>query len=182
MTLAALFPAPVSLSPSGEDPLIDTIKSFRAQVEHFCANLTHIVDEYVDDTLYDAMQLQDSANELEILISILSKRHAGFLERKQEVINNCQAAGHTREGNLKIVSKESQGRRSVDRVLLLKERPDVYQVLLNSKIEAVKVDYTPTIADLKTILKKRHEVYLKPGEITVTYDIEIILKEDGNDN
>lgn len=176
MTQAALFPS-VSITPSGDDPLIDCIKMFGIHCEHFSQDLTRTVDEFVDTTLYDAMELRDGAREIETIIGILSKRRTGLLEKAQDIIDTCQATGHLQEDNLRIVSKESQGRRSVDKDLLLQERKDVYDLLLNTKIEAVKLDYTPTIADLKTILKKQHELYLKPGEITVTHDIEIILEE-----
>ena len=176
MTQAALFPPSVSVTYAGDDPLIDLIKSFSRRSDAFGQDLTGVIDEYVDDTLYDAMQLREAAGHLNDIIGILSKSRTTLLEKAQTTIDDCQAAGHIKEGNLEIVPKVSQGRRSVDRDLLLKERKDVYDLLLNTKIESVKIDYTPTIADLKTILKKRHEAYLKPGEITTTYDIEIILE------
>jgi len=194
MTQVALFDAPpVSLTPSGDDPLIDCIKSFGVHGEHFCQDLTLVIDEYVDDTLYDAMELRTAAKELDTIIGILSKRRTGLLEKSQQIINECQAAGHIKEGNLEIVPKVSQGRRSVDRELLIKDRKDVFDLLKMNKINAVNLEhtstlaeietsYTPTITDLKALLKKHHEAYLKPGEIITTYDIAIILEEDENGN
>lgn len=176
MTQAALFSS-VSLTPSNDDPLVDCIKMFGVHCEHFSEDLTRTVDEYVDETLYDALELREASRELETIIGILSKRRTGLLEKAQDIIDTCQATGHLQDGNIRIISKESQGRRIVDKNLLLQKRKDVYDLLLNTKIEAVKLDYTPTIADLKTILKKQHELYLKPGEITVTHDIEVILEE-----
>jgi len=175
MTRAALITTPVSMTPSADDPLIDVIKSFGTRAEAFSKDLTQTLEEYVDTTLYDAMLLREGAEELRTLIGILTKRHEGLLKLAQEIINNNQAAGHTKDGNLKIVPKESQGRRSVDRDRLIQERPDVYNQLLKKKIESIKIEYTPTIADLKTLLKKRHEEYLKPGEISIIYDVEIIM-------
>ena len=178
MTQAALFDAPpVTIAPSQDDPIIDVIKSFAARVEHFGEDLTESIDEYLDETLYDAMMLRDAHRELATIIGMLSKRNTSLLEKAQEIIDNCQKTGRIKEGNLEIVSKESQGRRSVDKDKLVQERPDVFNLLLNTKIESVKIEYTPTIADLKTILKKRHEDYLKPGEITVTYDLAVILAD-----
>jgi hypothetical protein len=182
MTQAALIKTPVSMTQSDDDPLIDVIKSFGTRAEAFSQDLTQTIEEYLDTTLYDAMLLREGAEELKTLIGILTKRHEGLLKMAQEIINNNQAAGHIKEGNLEIVPKESQGRRSVDRDRLIQERPDVYNQLLNTKIESIKIEYTPTIADLKTLLKKRHEEYLKPGEISIIYDIEIILEEGENDN
>jgi hypothetical protein len=167
----------ISVTQSKNDPLMDVIKTFGTRVDRFCEDLSLTVTEFVDDTLYDAMELREDARELETIISIISKRRTGLLEKAQQIIDECQAAGHTEEDNLKIVSHLSQGRRTVDRDLLLKERKDVYDLLLNMKVESVKIDYTPTIADLKTVLKKRHEAYLKPGEISTTYDLEVILPE-----
>jgi hypothetical protein len=178
MTQAALFDTPqVNTAPSHDDPLLDVIKTFGARVDRFCEDLTSTITEYVDETLYDAMQLREATGEIDTIISMLSKRKAGLLEKAQQIIDDCQRTGHIQEGNLQIVSKESQGRRSVDRDLLIKERKDVFDLLLTTKIESIKIDYLPTIADLKTILKKRHEAYLKPGEITIIYDLEVLLPE-----
>jgi len=178
MTQAALFDTPpVTLTPSKDDPIIDVIKSFAARVEHFGEDLTASIDDYLDETLYDAMMLRDAHRELSTIIGMLSKRNTSLLEKAQEIIDANQAAGHTRDGNLEIVSKESQGRRSVDKDKLVQERPDVFNLLLNTKIESIKIEYTPTIADIKTILKKQHENYLKPGEVTVTYDLAVILPD-----
>jgi hypothetical protein len=178
MTQSALFDAAhqISLAPSNDDPLIDCIKMFGKHCDHFSEDLTRTVDEFCDETLYDAMELRSAARELETVIGIISKRRTGLLEKAQNIINICQAAGHTREGNLQVISKESQGRRSVDRDKLIQERKDVYNQLLDDKIKSIETDFSPTIADLKTILKKQHEAYLKPGEITVTYDLEVILE------
>jgi hypothetical protein len=177
MSQAALFQTPVSVQPSGEDPLIDMIQSFSNRAEAFCSDLTYSVDEYIDETLYDVMQLRKADQLIGEIVGVLTKRQISLREKAQKIIDDCLESGHILEGNLQIISKESQGRRSVDRDLLIKERKDVYDLLLNTKIESIKIDYTPTIADIKTILKKRHEDYLKPGEITVTYDIAVILPE-----
>lgn len=178
MTQAALISqTPVSVQRSREDPLIDVIQSFSARTEVFCTDLTQTIDEFVDDTLYDVMQLRKGDQLIGEIVGILTKCQASMREKAQQIINDCQAAGHTTEGNLEIISKESQGRRSVDAVLLKQERPDVYETLVNIEIESIKCSYTPTIAAIKGLLKKQHEHYLKPGEITITYDIVVLLPE-----
>ena len=169
----------VTPASSQDDPIINAVKTFATQVDYFGENLTAAIDEYLDETLYDVMMLRDASRELVTVIGILTKRNKNLLEKAQEIIDINQVKGHTREGNLEIVSKESQGKRSVDKEKLIQERPDIYQALMNNEITSIQLSYTPTITALIGLLKKQHENYLKPGEITTTYDIAVILPKEG---
>ncbi|HWQ63751.1 MAG TPA: hypothetical protein VN429_04990 [Methanospirillum sp.] len=173
----------------GDDPLTDLILGITSQVDTALDNLSVLLIDGIDDTLYDSMLLSDSARKLIELSNVLKKGADSMNKKSGQILEDAYKRGDYRDGNLAVEKEDITGNQRPNTALLKKERPDQYKLLQVQKLANLKLNYdesvkeiednfVPTLQEIKGLLKKYAKNYLLPGEKTgERYVLKVILRE-----
>ncbi len=153
------------------NPIVEVINAFETdkRIKKFDEDFRIAIDDTLTGTLIDAHKLSEAADRVKLLAQHYLNLETQLREKSEEVILDRQKAGVTEEDGFFIEPVTKKTNRAPDIERIKTDTSDVWDLLLNMKIEKLKESYKPTQDELshKDAFGEYFEEFLIPGSVQI---------------